>query len=77
MQRTILITGGTGALGRAVVQRFVQAGEKVHVPWIAPGEVRELETLLGASFGKVQLHARNVTGEKDVAELFADILARG
>jgi NAD(P)-dependent dehydrogenase (short-subunit alcohol dehydrogenase family) len=77
MPRTILITGGTGALGRAVVQRFVEAGETVHVPWIAQGEVRELEALLGASSRRVQLHGRNVTLEKDVGELFAAISAAG
>ena len=31
MQRTILITGATGALGRGVVQRFLEAGDQVHL----------------------------------------------
>jgi NAD(P)-dependent dehydrogenase (short-subunit alcohol dehydrogenase family) len=77
MPRTILITGGTGALGRAVVQRFLQAGETVHVPWIAEGEVKELEALLGKTFTKVQLHRRNVTAEKEVGELFDTIVTAG
>ena len=73
MQRTTLITGGTGALGRAVVQRFVETGATVHVPWIAQAEVDELEALLGSAFRKIALHRRNVTVEAEVANLFTDI----
>lgn len=36
MQRTIIITGATGALGRGVVQRFVEAGDQVHLLDQAP-----------------------------------------
>src|SRR5689334_13871334 len=38
--RTILVTGGTGALGSAVVAAFLDAGWRVAVTWI---EARELE----------------------------------
>ncbi|HGG57317.1 MAG TPA: SDR family oxidoreductase, partial [Nannocystis exedens] len=30
--RHVVITGGTGGLGSAVVRAFVQAGARVHVP---------------------------------------------
>jgi NAD(P)-dependent dehydrogenase (short-subunit alcohol dehydrogenase family) len=40
--RAVLISGGTGALGRAVVARFVAAGDRAVVPWIVK---RELEVL--------------------------------
>jgi len=73
MSRTTLITGGTGALGRAVVQRFVELGSSVHVPWLVQAEVDELEQLLGGSFSKVRLHRHNVTAEKEVADLFGEI----
>lgn len=36
MQRTVIITGATGALGRGVVQRFVEAGDQVHLIDQAP-----------------------------------------
>jgi NAD(P)-dependent dehydrogenase (short-subunit alcohol dehydrogenase family) len=36
--RTILITGGTGALGSAVVDELLAAGWRAVVTWVAPGE---------------------------------------
>ena len=38
LDRTALITGGTGALGSAVVEAFLDAGWRVVVTWIVPGE---------------------------------------
>jgi NAD(P)-dependent dehydrogenase (short-subunit alcohol dehydrogenase family) len=76
MQRTVLVTGGTGALGRAVVKRFVEAGAVVHVPWVSESEVLELETLLGSTFSRATLHRSDVTSEDQVAELFRGIDAQ-
>src|SRR5262245_36817404 len=42
--RTVLISGGTGALGRAVVARFVAAGDRAVVPWIVKRELEALES---------------------------------
>jgi NAD(P)-dependent dehydrogenase (short-subunit alcohol dehydrogenase family) len=42
MAQTALITGGTGGLGVAVVQRFLDDGWRTVVPWVAQ---RELERL--------------------------------
>jgi NAD(P)-dependent dehydrogenase (short-subunit alcohol dehydrogenase family) len=39
MERTALITGGTGGLGRAVVAAFVAGGWRVVVPDVAPAEL--------------------------------------
>jgi NAD(P)-dependent dehydrogenase (short-subunit alcohol dehydrogenase family) len=36
--RKVIATGGTGALGRAVVRAFLAAGDRVIVPWIVPAE---------------------------------------
>jgi NAD(P)-dependent dehydrogenase (short-subunit alcohol dehydrogenase family) len=44
MDRSALITGGTGGLGTAVVEGFLAAGWRVVVPWV---EQRELERLSG------------------------------
>jgi len=38
MAATVLVTGGTGGLGRAVTARFLDAGWRVVAPWIVPGE---------------------------------------
>jgi NAD(P)-dependent dehydrogenase (short-subunit alcohol dehydrogenase family) len=43
--RKVIVTGGTGALGRAVVAAFLEAGDRVVVPWIVKAEREELESL--------------------------------
>ncbi|MBW2244956.1 MAG: SDR family NAD(P)-dependent oxidoreductase [Deltaproteobacteria bacterium] len=36
--RSIIVTGGTGALGRALVGSFLDHGDRVVVPWLVPEE---------------------------------------
>jgi NAD(P)-dependent dehydrogenase (short-subunit alcohol dehydrogenase family) len=43
MERTIIITGGTGGLGAAVTKRFLDDGWRVVVPWVAERELARLE----------------------------------
>jgi NAD(P)-dependent dehydrogenase (short-subunit alcohol dehydrogenase family) len=45
MDRTALITGGTGGLGRAVVGAFVGNGWRVVVPDVAPAELEGAEVV--------------------------------
>jgi NAD(P)-dependent dehydrogenase (short-subunit alcohol dehydrogenase family) len=45
MERTALITGGTGGLGRAVVAAFVADGWRVVVPDLAPAELEGAEVV--------------------------------
>lgn len=42
VQRSVLITGGTGGLGVAVVEAFLADGWRVVVPWIVGGEQERL-----------------------------------
>jgi NAD(P)-dependent dehydrogenase (short-subunit alcohol dehydrogenase family) len=42
MARSALITGGTGGLGTAVVERFLEDGWQVVVPWVAEEELERL-----------------------------------
>ena len=42
MNRTALITGGSGGLGTAVTHDFLNAGWRVVVPWIAEAELARL-----------------------------------
>ncbi len=75
--RTVLVTGGTGALGRAVVEHFVENGASVHVPWVVEAEVDELRGVLGKEFTRVRLYRSDVTAEPSVSALFRDIEAAG
>ncbi len=42
MERTAIVTGGTGGLGVAVVERLLMDGWRVLVPWIAEHELARL-----------------------------------
>lgn len=55
MARTALITGGTGGLGVAVVQRFLEDGWRVVVPWIVESELSRLEPHPALSFVQADL----------------------
>jgi len=43
--RTVIVTGGTGALGRLVVERFLAGRDLVVVPWVAKPERDEVAQL--------------------------------
>ena len=45
--RTVIVTGGTGSLGRHLVQRFLAHGDVVVVPWIVKSEREECARLWG------------------------------
>lgn len=74
--RVALVTGGTGALGRAVVKRLAADGAKVHVPWIVEKEVADLKRGLGKLASRVTLHASDVTEEASVRALFRTVEVR-
>jgi NAD(P)-dependent dehydrogenase (short-subunit alcohol dehydrogenase family) len=42
MERTAIVTGGTGGLGSAVVERLLADGWRAIVPWIMEGELERL-----------------------------------
>jgi NAD(P)-dependent dehydrogenase (short-subunit alcohol dehydrogenase family) len=43
MDRTAIITGGTGGLGSAVVARLLQDGWRAVVPWVVESELRRVQ----------------------------------
>jgi NAD(P)-dependent dehydrogenase (short-subunit alcohol dehydrogenase family) len=66
--REAIVTGGTGALGRAVVGRLVSAGATVHVPVYAAGE---LEDFPYRDHDAVKVHeGLDLSVEADVLRLF-------
>src|SRR5439155_25175553 len=63
----VVVTGGTGALGTAVVGRLLEAGAVCHVPWV---HAKELERF--PHKGKAQLiEGVELTDEKAVEGLYA------
>ncbi|MBI4420850.1 MAG: SDR family oxidoreductase [Gemmatimonadetes bacterium] len=76
-RRTVLVTGGTGALGRAVVRQFAAAGHSVHVPWVVKAELDGFRDYLGSAVSAVQLCETDVTSEPAVASLFRAIESAG
>jgi len=69
--RQVVISGGTGALGSAIVAKLVEAGAICHVPCLDHGEAQR------CSFGDHKQVKVTVTGsladEASVARLYADI----
>lgn len=61
-----IITGGTGALGRAVTEAFVKAGARVAVPYIVDEEIQLLRSRLKQSMTKVLLQKVDLFKEPDV-----------
>ncbi len=53
--RTVLITGGTGALGRGVTMQMIDAGYRVLVTWIVEHEAEAARTAFGDAVELVHL----------------------
>jgi NAD(P)-dependent dehydrogenase (short-subunit alcohol dehydrogenase family) len=71
--RTVLVTGGTGALGGAIVDAFLAGGWRVVCTWVMPGERERmgdrdgLELIEADLFHEEAVNAavRRAAGEKD------------
>jgi len=73
--RVAIITGGTGALGRAVVEHFLSAGAKVAVPWVVDAEVPILQKQLGNRFpaSEIFLKKADAGDEAQIREFVAEV----
>ena len=75
--RVAIISGGTGALGRAVSEHFVENGAKVAVPYIIDGEVPLFNNRLGNRAGdSTWLSKVDVGDEQQVAKFVEDTVKR-
>ncbi len=63
-QDTWIVTGGTGALGSAIVDRALAAGARVVVPWILEAERERMEASHAEPLAKETLHLL----QADIAE---------
>jgi NAD(P)-dependent dehydrogenase (short-subunit alcohol dehydrogenase family) len=76
--RIAIVTGGTGALGRAVVENFLIAGAKVAAPYVVDAEVPMLREQLGDRFpaSEIFLKKADVGDEAQTAQLVAEVAAK-
>lgn len=61
-ERTALVTGGTGALGAAVVDAFLEAGWRTVVTWIVPEERERVPQRAGLELVQADLFDPEATG---------------
>lgn len=71
-----LITGGTGALGRAVTAAFVEAGAAVAVTYVVDPEVPECKVCLGPRADAPLFLKADVTVEAEVKKLVQTVVER-
>jgi NAD(P)-dependent dehydrogenase (short-subunit alcohol dehydrogenase family) len=71
--RVAMITGGTGALGRAVGEHFLANGGKVAVPWNVDAEVPMFHERMGNRFPASNILLRKVdVGDESQVARFVD-----
>ena len=63
--RNVVVTGGTGALGRAVVAKLLDAGARLRIPYIVDAEAQAFP-----ANERVNLVRCDLTSETDVARLY-------
>lgn|ERR1041385_1458357 len=71
--RTVLITGGTGALGHVVAERFLQEGANVATSYLFENELKYLSERFREN---VFIVRADVTDEEDVAALFQQVVKK-
>ncbi|MGH7917816.1 MAG: SDR family oxidoreductase [Candidatus Binataceae bacterium] len=76
--RVAIITGGTGALGRAVADHFLTSGANVAIPYIIDAEVPMLNERLGGRFATNRLIVRklDVGREAEVAKFVGEVASQ-
>ena len=71
--RTVIVTGGTGALGGSVVRGFLEAGARVLVTYVAEGEVAPFRRRFADAADRVELHRCDVRAAVEVDALLRQV----
>jgi NAD(P)-dependent dehydrogenase (short-subunit alcohol dehydrogenase family) len=72
--RTILVTGGTGALGTAVTKRFLDDGHRVAATWVVKEGAEALRDSIGGT-ERLMLVETDVTDPPSIAATVEDVEA--
>jgi len=68
--KTAIVTGGAGGIGRAIAQRFAQEGSFVHVLDVAEDAARAVVQEIERHGGKAAAHRCDVSEQSNVEALF-------
>ncbi len=63
MPSSVIVTGGTGGLGTAVTRAFLDAGDRVVVPWVAERELERIDEHERLELVRADLMDRASVGE--------------
>ena len=71
--RSVLVSGGTGGLGRAVTLAFLAEGANVAVPYFDATEFAELRDAAGEGAGRIEGQSVDVTDEAAIRRFVDDV----
>jgi NAD(P)-dependent dehydrogenase (short-subunit alcohol dehydrogenase family) len=72
--RIVLVTGGTGALGRAITKAFVESNATVVSSYVNDREIEQVKTEIKSA--TLQLIKADITKEKEVDGLVSNIVGK-
>jgi NAD(P)-dependent dehydrogenase (short-subunit alcohol dehydrogenase family) len=76
MEKTLVITGGTGGLGSALVRRLIDEDVRLVVTYLMPEEARSFEEEFDVDEERLLLTRVDATNPEAVASLFKDVAER-
>ena len=74
--KTVLITGGTGALGKQISLSFLQSNAAVAITHVTDKEIPQLESTLGDLMKNVILIKADIGDEQQVKNLISDVVKK-
>jgi NAD(P)-dependent dehydrogenase (short-subunit alcohol dehydrogenase family) len=75
LSKVVLVTGGTGGLGKAVTLAFLEQGAKVAVTYVVPEEMGELKRAAGPLAGSLTGHSVDATNVETMERFVQQIVA--
>ena len=74
--KTVLITGGTGALGRQISLSFLKSNAAVSITHVTDKEIQQLESTLGDLMKNVVLIKADIGDESQIKNLVSDVVKK-